>query len=98
MFHAPLMFCPEYKRVSKERVSEAQKGSEFSAPAGYGMESLKDFPRAAWTLIKNPTYMVLNMVSVTEWFMLASIAVFGPKYLESMFNMTSGNAALVAGK
>ena len=42
--------------------------------------------------------MILNTVSVTEWFMLASIAVFGPKYLESMFNMTSGNAALVAGK
>ncbi|XP_072038989.1 solute carrier organic anion transporter family member 4A1-like [Amphiura filiformis] len=88
---------PSYKKVSKERVSEAQKGSEFSARAGYGVESLKDFPRAAWTLIKNPTYMVLNMVSVTEWFMLASIAVFGPKYLESMFNMTAGNAALVAG-
>ena len=91
-------FFSDHKKVAKERVSETQKGSDFSVRSGYGVSRLKDFPRAALNLLKNPTYMLLNIVSVTEWFMLASIAVFGPKYLESMFNMTTGNAALVAGR
>ncbi|XP_041479801.1 solute carrier organic anion transporter family member 4A1-like [Lytechinus variegatus] len=82
--------------LNAARKEEAQKGSTFTARAGFG-NKIKDFPKAAWNLLKNIPFMCLNGASITEWFILASIAVFGPKYLESQFNFTSGTAALVAG-
>ncbi|XP_030830824.1 solute carrier organic anion transporter family member 4A1 [Strongylocentrotus purpuratus] len=82
--------------LNAARKEEAQKGSTFNARAGFG-NKIKDFPKAAVNLLKNLPFMCLNGASCTEWFILASIAVFGPKYLESQFNFTSGTAALVAG-
>ncbi|XP_072038998.1 solute carrier organic anion transporter family member 4A1-like [Amphiura filiformis] len=83
--------------VQEERIEEARAGADFEPRAGLGVNSLKDFPRAAWNLFKNPTYMFIDLAIVCEWFILAFISVFGPKYLESMFNLSAGNAALVAG-
>ncbi|XP_071507212.1 solute carrier organic anion transporter family member 4A1-like [Diadema antillarum] len=87
---------PGSKALKRERKGDAQAGSDFSARAGFG-NKLMDFPRAVWTLLKNIPFMCLNGAAITEWFILASIAVFGPKYLESQFNFTSGTAALIAG-
>lgn len=87
---------PGYKEVAKARVSEVQKGSEFNVRAGFG-NSLSDFPKAAWTLLKNPPFMFLNGGVTMEWFILASVAVFGPKFIESQFNLSAGSAALLAG-
>lgn len=83
--------------AQKERVQEVRAGSEFETRAGLGVSSLRDFPRAAFTLLKNPTYMFIDLAIVCEWFILAFISVFGPKYLESQFNVSAGNAALIAG-
>ena len=83
--------------AKEERIEEARAGAEFQPRAGLGVSSLKDFPRAAFNLFKNPTYMFIDFAIVCEWFILAFISVFGPKYLESMFNISAGNAALIAG-
>ncbi|XP_041479869.1 solute carrier organic anion transporter family member 4A1-like isoform X3 [Lytechinus variegatus] len=87
---------PGAKKVRELRRNEAHNGHEFEVRAGLS-HSLIDFPRATWMLIRNPAFMCVSMVTVTETFTLASIAVFGPKYLESQFNMTSGSAAITAG-
>lgn len=84
------------KKVREQRRNEAHNGHQFEVRAGFS-ESLMDFPRATWMLIRNPAFMCVSMITVTETFSLASIAVFGPKYLESQFNMTSGAAAITAG-
>lgn len=89
-------YLPGYKEIAKARISEVQKGSEFTVRAGFG-NSLSDFPKAAWTLIKNPPFMFLNGGVTMEWFILASVAVFGPKFIESQFNLSAGTAALLAG-
>ncbi|XP_030830175.1 solute carrier organic anion transporter family member 4A1 [Strongylocentrotus purpuratus] len=87
---------PGAKKVREQRRNEAHNGHQFEVRAGFS-ESLMDFPRATWMLIRNPAFMCVSMITVTETFSLASIAVFGPKYLESQFNMTSGSAAITAG-
>ncbi|XP_071854720.1 solute carrier organic anion transporter family member 4A1-like isoform X2 [Apostichopus japonicus] len=87
---------PGHKEIAKARISEVQKGSEFTVRAGFG-NSLSDFPKAAWTLLKNPPFMFLNGGVTMEWFILASVAVFGPKFVESQFNLSAGLAALLAG-
>ncbi|XP_072175384.1 solute carrier organic anion transporter family member 4A1-like [Diadema setosum] len=87
---------PGAEKIREQRRNEAHNGHEFEVRAGFS-GGLIDFPRATWMLIRNPAFMCVSMVSVTETFTLASIAVFGPKYLESQFNMTSGSAAITAG-
>ena len=92
-----MLIFPGALAAQKERVQEVRAGSEFETRAGLGVSSLRDFPRAAFTLLKNPTYMFIDLAIVCEWFILAFISVFGPKYLESQFNVSAGNAALIAG-
>ena len=63
---------------------------------GFG-NKVADFPKATWNLLRNIPYMCVNGAVITETFIIVGIAVFGPKYIESQFNVTSGTAALVAG-
>ena len=92
------MFVSGALAAKEERIQEARAGAKFEPRAGLGVNSLKDFPRAALNLFKNPTYVFIDLAIVCEWFILAFISVFGPKYMESQFNLSSGNAALIAGK
>ena len=89
-----------YKAAQKQRANETRQGATFETSETTTAEEtnkLKDFPRAIWTLIKNPTYLFINLAVVCEAFLLAFISVFGPKIMESLFNISAGNAALVAG-
>lgn len=62
------------------------------------MNKLSDFPRAVWTLFKNPTYVFIDLATITEAFLLASLSTFGAKITESIFNLSSGDATLYLGK
>nr|XP_054754598.1 solute carrier organic anion transporter family member 4A1-like [Lytechinus pictus] len=94
-----LMFprsMPAAKELALKRVSQTQKGSEFAARAGYG-NALKDFPKASLNLIKNIPFMCVNGAAITEWFIISSLATFGPKFMETQFNIPASDAALKTG-
>lgn len=87
---------PGWKEAEEERAKTAQVGSEFNMQAGFE-GSIKDFPRAVYNLVKNIPLMCINFAVSSENMIVASVAVFGPKYIESMFSMTPKAAALIIG-
>ncbi|XP_071477935.1 solute carrier organic anion transporter family member 4A1-like [Diadema antillarum] len=86
---------PGGKKVFAQRKHETQRGMEFETKTGWG--SIAQFPRALWMLIKNLPFMFNNISTACETFILVAVGVFGPKYMESQFNLTSGQAAILAG-
>lgn len=59
--------------------------------------SLKDIPKAAFKLAKNPTLVFLSLGGAMDSALIAGLAAFGPKYLETMYEFTAGNAAICFG-
>ncbi|XP_022088820.1 solute carrier organic anion transporter family member 4A1-like [Acanthaster planci] len=92
-------YLKDHKKVAALRVAENQKGTDFKSRSDSEglVGGIKDFPIAIWTLIKNAPFMFINLGLITEWMILSSIAAFGPKFLESQFNMSSGSSAIIAG-
>ncbi len=91
------IFITGAKKLQKARVCEAHGGSDFTVRSGFG-NSLRDFPKACFVLIKNIPFMCINGSACTEWFLLSGFAVFAPKFLESQFNLTASWASIVVGK
>ncbi|PIK42944.1 putative solute carrier organic anion transporter family member 4A1 [Apostichopus japonicus] len=82
--------------MERQRQNNAQKGSGFQEKDGVAGK-VKDFPRALWNLLTNVPYMCLCMASSAENFMVSCVAVFGPKFMESVYTLTAGEAALLTG-
>ncbi|XP_071956884.1 solute carrier organic anion transporter family member 4A1-like [Antedon mediterranea] len=86
--------------IAKERAlkntTKEDDEDNMMTRASYG-GSIKNFPKAVWNLVKNIPYMMINLSTCAEWFILAAMAVFGPKYMESQFNITPSAAAGICG-
>ncbi|XP_071493576.1 solute carrier organic anion transporter family member 4A1-like, partial [Diadema antillarum] len=87
---------PGAEKVMEERKFETQKGSEFESESG-ALNRLKALPRATLTLVTNVPFMCLSAVAVVEFFFVAGLAVFGPKFLESQLSMSPSEAAYAMG-
>uniref|UniRef100_UPI00358F6865 solute carrier organic anion transporter family member 4A1-like n=1 Tax=Myxine glutinosa TaxID=7769 RepID=UPI00358F6865 len=72
---------------SPRRTKESPK---FSA-------TIRDLPRAAATLLQNRTFVSLCLAGATEATLISSISTFGPKFLESQFNLSASRAATIFG-
>ena len=79
------------------RTETGQKGSNYVSRSGLG-NKVRDFPKAVWNLIKNPPFMCIAFSQCADNFILLGLSVFGPKYMESQYNLTVGQAALIAGE
>ncbi|PIK51384.1 putative solute carrier organic anion transporter family member 4A1 [Apostichopus japonicus] len=88
---------PGTQNIEKDRKLLSQSGSQFK-PSGYGtIEKLRDFPRAIFNLLKNLPVLCNYLATASEFFLVACISVFGPKFVESQFSLTSAEAAMFAG-
>ncbi|XP_071855578.1 solute carrier organic anion transporter family member 4A1-like [Apostichopus japonicus] len=88
---------PGVKKAQKEREKSTQKGSEFKTTSTTVTGRVKEFPAAMKNLFTNAPYMCITLATAAENFILACVAVFGPKFVESVFTLTSGQAAFFAG-
>ncbi|XP_068184220.1 solute carrier organic anion transporter family member 4A1 [Antennarius striatus] len=91
---------PGSQDFAVKRVSEAHQlkdGSHASAADPQFGRSLKDMPRSMLLLLKNPTFIFLCLVGATEATLIASMATFGPKFLESQFSLSASEAATMFG-
>lgn len=84
-------------RKANDEFTRPQKGSEFYATRGVS-GLVKDFPRAMWNLIKNIPLMCINFGIAAEFFIISCTTVFGPKYMETQFNLQASTAAVMAGE
>nr|XP_054751159.1 solute carrier organic anion transporter family member 4A1-like [Lytechinus pictus] len=87
---------PGRDKVMAERRIETQKGQDFQTEKG-ALNKLRALPRAIISLCTNLPFMFLNVGSVPAFFLVAGLAVFGPKYLESQLAMTPSEAAYAMG-
>ncbi|XP_072018410.1 solute carrier organic anion transporter family member 4A1-like [Amphiura filiformis] len=83
---------PGYTKAQKKRRNETRLGCQFQSQS-----KISQFPKAVLALLKNPTYVLITVGVIAEAFIIAFVSVFGPKILESLFNLKTINAALLAG-
>ncbi|CAL4067758.1 unnamed protein product, partial [Meganyctiphanes norvegica] len=95
----PIMAFPDklpgYKAIQASRVSEAYSGDETSASTGFG--NMRDFPRAARTLLANPTFLALSLAGACEGSLMTGFATFTPKFLETQFQIPASRASVLIG-
>ncbi|KAI9532584.1 Solute carrier organic anion transporter member 4A1 [Dissostichus eleginoides] len=96
----PILGYPRQLPGSQEyvamRVSEAHQlkdGSHTTAADPQFGKSVKDMPRSVLLLLKNPPFLFLCLAGATEATLIAGMSTFGPKFLESQFNLSASEAA-----
>ncbi|KAG2463875.1 solute carrier organic anion transporter family member 4A1 isoform X1 [Polypterus senegalus] len=91
---------PGSQRYVAMRVSEAHQmkdGSHHEALDPQFGKTIKDLPRSVLLLLKNPTFIFLCFAGATEATLIAGMSTFGPKFLESQFNLSASEAATMFG-
>ncbi|XP_041953749.1 solute carrier organic anion transporter family member 4A1 isoform X2 [Alosa sapidissima] len=92
-------YAPVYigsQRYVAMRVSEAHQlkdGSQARAADPQFGKTVKDMPRSVLLLLKNSTFIFLCLAGATEATLIAGMSTFGPKFLESQFNLSASEAA-----
>ncbi|KAK3587445.1 hypothetical protein CHS0354_007936 [Potamilus streckersoni] len=89
---------PGSAKLQAERKSEACGNATDSLVQSetFG-KSWRDFPKAIWNLVQNPTYIFLSFSVSTEGMLVSGIATFGAKFLQEKFNLPAALASFVIG-
>ena len=58
---------------------------------------MQDLSGAFFSLLRNPTYMLISVAAALDAIIVSGLASFMPKYLEQQYQMTTGSAAMVFG-
>lgn len=89
---------PGFSKIQAAKVTEMHHKLQNSAAAeqGFGI-SLKDLPISFKFLIYNPTFLFLSFAGASEGMLLAGLATFLPKLIESQFMMPASKAAFMVG-
>lgn len=85
---------PGAAEIRSSKVSEAHEG-EASKSAAFS--ALHELPRAAAALLKNPTFLFLNLAGASEGMLISGFAAFLPKLIENQFAVNASEAALLLG-
>ncbi|XP_041654609.1 solute carrier organic anion transporter family member 4A1 isoform X2 [Cheilinus undulatus] len=87
---------PGSHALMSSRVSEAHQlkdGSHTMTSDPQFGKSVRDMPRSILLLLKNPTFLFLCLSGATDATLIAGMATFGPKFLESQFSLSASEAA-----
>ncbi|CAH2049869.1 unnamed protein product, partial [Iphiclides podalirius] len=85
---------PGAAEIKASKVSEAHEGAA-SKSAAFG--ALRELPRAAAALMRNPTFVFLNLAGASEGMLISGFAAFLPKLIENQFAVSASEAALLLG-
>ncbi|XP_038058054.1 solute carrier organic anion transporter family member 4A1-like [Patiria miniata] len=98
----PISYFPV--ELSETKKHRCQRSSQAHTKSGVEIVSREDFgltwgdmPTATKLLFRNPTYMLLNMALTADVIFLSGSQAFLPKFLESQFGVSSGDASLIVG-
>ncbi|KAI5632854.1 organic anion transporter polypeptide (OATP) family domain-containing protein [Phthorimaea operculella] len=84
---------PGAAEIRASKISEAHDTASKSA----AFSALKELPRAAAALLKNPTFLFLNLAGASEGMLISGFAAFLPKLIENQFAVNASEAALLLG-
>ncbi|CAG2122585.1 unnamed protein product, partial [Medioppia subpectinata] len=90
---------PETKKIRTQKVSEAHSihaNTDAVVNKNFG-HSIKDLPKSLMILLRNPTFMFLNLTGASEGMVLSALASFLPKIIEQQFSLATSTAALMVG-
>ncbi|XP_072947607.1 solute carrier organic anion transporter family member 4A1 [Epargyreus clarus] len=85
---------PGAEEIRASKVSEAHEGAASKSAA---FSAFHELPRAAAALLKNPTFMFLNLAGASEGMLISGFAAFLPKLIENQFAVNASEAALLLG-
>ncbi|CAH2989596.1 unnamed protein product [Chilo suppressalis] len=85
---------PGAEEIRATKVSEAHEGAASKSAA---FSALHELPRAAAALLKNPTFLFLNLAGASEGMLISGFAAFLPKLMENQFSVSASQAALLLG-
>ncbi|XP_013188543.2 solute carrier organic anion transporter family member 4A1 [Amyelois transitella] len=85
---------PGADEIRASKVSEAHEGAASKSAA---FSALHELPKAAAALLKNPTFMFLNLAGASEGMLISGFAAFLPKLIENQFAVNASEAALLLG-
>lgn len=94
----PLMAFPhELPGAAEIRASKVSEAHEGAASKSAAFSALHELPRAAAALLRNPTFLFLNLAGATEGMLISGFAAFLPKLIENQFAVNASEAALLLG-
>ncbi|XP_078667309.1 solute carrier organic anion transporter family member 4C1-like [Branchiostoma floridae x Branchiostoma belcheri] len=89
---------PGAAEINAKKRSEAHQkgGEEIVSTPDFG-KTWRDFPTALLLLLRNPTFMLINIGGAFEAFLSSTFAAFGPKFVQMQFGQPSGWASTLFG-
>ncbi|XP_053609403.1 solute carrier organic anion transporter family member 4A1-like isoform X2 [Plodia interpunctella] len=85
---------PGADEIRASKVSEAHEGAASKSAA---FSALHELPKAAAALLKNPTFLFLNLAGASEGMLISGFAAFLPKLIENQFAVNASEAAMLLG-
>ncbi|KPJ00330.1 Solute carrier organic anion transporter family member 4A1 [Papilio xuthus] len=94
----PLLAFPhELPGAAEIRASKVCEAHEGAASKCAAFSSLRELPAAAGALMRNPTFVFLNLAGASEGLLISGFAAFLPKLIENQFAVSASHAALLLG-
>uniref|UniRef100_A0A1I8PGJ0 Solute carrier organic anion transporter family member n=1 Tax=Stomoxys calcitrans TaxID=35570 RepID=A0A1I8PGJ0_STOCA len=87
---------PGSEKLQQEKISEAYNASK-SVEKPTAFTKLKELPLALTSLLRNPTFVFLNLAGASEGMIIAGFAAFLPKQIENQFSISPVWSALLMG-
>lgn len=81
-----------------EKISEAHNDGSNGKTKSQNFTKIHEIPKALYTLIKNPSFLFLNLAGASEGLIISGFAVFLPKQIENQYAVSAVTAALLMGK
>ena len=98
----PFFFYPRFLSNYPEVVEARKTQHVTSYESKYGEEKslknqLKAFPIHLWDLFKSPSFVCVTFALSFLFLTLYGLVAFGPKFIESVFNIPASRASILAG-
>ncbi|KAM3960858.1 LOW QUALITY PROTEIN: solute carrier organic anion transporter family member 4A1 [Aphomia sociella] len=94
----PLLAFPhELPGAEEIRASKVSEAHESAATKSAAFSALHELPHAAAALLRNPTFLFLNLGGASEGMLISGFAAFLPKLIENQFAVNASEAALLLG-
>ncbi|XP_011292793.2 solute carrier organic anion transporter family member 4A1 [Musca domestica] len=88
---------PGSERLQQEKISEAYNANKNVEQPTAHFTKLKELPMALTALLRNPTFVFLNLAGASEGMIIAGFAAFLPKQIENQFSISPVWSALLMG-
>ncbi|CAK1601566.1 unnamed protein product [Parnassius mnemosyne] len=94
----PLLAFPyELPGAAEIRASKVCEAHEGAASKSAAFSALHELPQATVALMRNPTFVFLNLAGASEGMLISGFAAFLPKLIENQFAVSASEAALLLG-